>query len=302
MQRHKKEADTLKELFTPAQLSRVLDYKRVPWGKDDISRNMSLYSSGPKAYKILHNLGNPPLPSPRTLRRKAMGVNLMPGFLEPVLGLLKDKEGDDMSKICTFAFDDMKVKREFANHLKMDKFLLPSDYAFMVMAKGLCAKWQQVVYYSFDTNPTPDLVHFIVEKLEGCGLIPVAVVSDLGPHNRVLWEKMKITIDKPYFEKKNGDPVFVFADMPHMVKLLRNHFLDTGFDYKDQKFRVRPVRRLLNAQQVDVRIAHKLSAQHFPGKRNSMRQNVRLAVQLLSNSVQAGIRALKAVLEKRPNC
>lgn len=266
MQRHKKEADTLKELFTPAQLSRVLDYKRVPWGKDDISRNMSLYSSGPKAYQILHNLGNPPLPSPRTLRRKAMGVNLMPGFLEPVLGLLKDKEGDDMSKICTFAFDDMKVKREFAYHLKMDKFFLPSDYAFMVMAKGLCAKWRQVVYYSFDTN-------------------------------RVLWEKMKITIDKPYFEKKNGDPVFVFADMPHMVKLLRNHFLDTGFDYKDQKFRVRPVRRLLNAQQVDVRIAHKLSAQHFPGKRNSMRQNVRLAVQLLSNSVQAGIGALKAVLE-----
>lgn len=76
IRRHKKEADTLKELFTPAQLSRVLDYKRIPWGKEDNLRNMSLYSAGPKAYKIMYNLGNPSLPSTRTLRVKAMDLHV----------------------------------------------------------------------------------------------------------------------------------------------------------------------------------------------------------------------------------
>lgn len=51
---------------------------------------------------------------------------------------------------------------------------------------------------------------------------------------------MKVTVDRPYFDMKDGDLIFVFADMPHMLKLLRNHFLDTGIDYKDKKFRIGP--------------------------------------------------------------
>lgn len=41
-------------------------------------------------------------------------------------------------------------------------------------------KGQQVVYYSFDTNPTEDLLHSIVGNLERCGLIPVAVETNEG--------------------------------------------------------------------------------------------------------------------------
>lgn len=52
---------------------------------------------------------------------RRMHVNILPGFLEPVLSHLNQKEGIKMSRICTISFDEMKVRREFAYQKKLRK-------------------------------------------------------------------------------------------------------------------------------------------------------------------------------------
>lgn len=59
----------------------------------------------------------------------------------------------------------------------------------------------------------------------------VAMVNDLGPTYVRLWNTLGISMEKTYFENPaaHDRKVFAFADAPHMIKLIRNNFLDYGF-------------------------------------------------------------------------
>lgn len=53
--------------------------------------------------------------------------------------------------------------------------------------------------------------------------------------------------------------VHVFADAPHMIKLLRNHFLDSGYLLNGKIINSKPIVDLLgHTQNPDLNIAHKL--------------------------------------------
>ena len=61
-----------------------------------------------------------------------------------------------------------------------------------------------------------------------------AIVSDLGG-SRNLQKNLKISKAKSYFFSPTHlhTKVWVFAGMPHYIKLLRNHFLDKGMKLND---------------------------------------------------------------------
>lgn len=116
---------------------------------------MSLYSAGPKAYKLLMKRGLL-LPAPRTLRKYAEAVHLQPGFLEPVLSNGENADNGN-AKYCTLSFDEMKDKQCYEyDHRK--RVLRPVDQVLVMMVKGLSSNWQQVVYYNFDKKPTKKLI------------------------------------------------------------------------------------------------------------------------------------------------
>lgn len=52
------------------------------------------------------------------------------------------------------------------------------------------------------------------------------MVNDLGPSNVRLWNMLGIGINKPSFTNPaaSGREVFVFADAPHLLKLIRSNF------------------------------------------------------------------------------
>lgn len=134
----------------------------------------------------------------------------------------------------------------------------------------------------------------LLVKLETIGLIPVAMVCDLGPKNRKLWSDMNVTETKPTFETPGKNSLFVFGDAPHLIKSLRNHFIDKGYFVHGKHVGPEPLKRLVSSQRIDIKIAHKLSEKHFP-KESLKRQKVSLATQLFSNSVSAGIRKLASM-------
>lgn len=75
--------------------------------------------------------------------------------------------------------------------------------------------------------------------------------------------------------------IFVFADVPHLIKLLRNHFFDSGFEINGQLYTKRLLEELLALNSRDLKIAFNLTQKHLD-VRNQQQQSVKLAAQIFS--------------------
>jgi len=77
----------------------------------------------------------------------------------------------------------------------------------------------------------------IISKLHDCGFDVVATVNDMGPTNIGLWKSLDVSVSRTFFKHPNtNNNIYVFADVPHLLKLARNHFIDNGFVLKDEKY------------------------------------------------------------------
>lgn len=85
--------------------------------------------------------------------------------------------------------------------------------------------------------------------------------------------------------------IFCFCDVPHLIKLLRNHFLDSGFNLNGKEVKKDCIAKLLEHTSGDLNITHKISELSLTVA-GTKRQNVKLATKLLSHTVaQATSRA-----------
>lgn len=82
--------------------------------------------------------------------------------------------------------------------------------------------------------------------------------------------------------------MFVFADVPHLIKLLRNHFVDTGFMINEKQVKADIISKLLTITSGDVSITHKISEANL-NVSNIKRQKVKLATKLFSHTVAQAI-------------
>lgn len=120
--------------------------------------------------------------------------------------------------------------------------------------------------------------------LEETGFTVVAIVRDLGPCNQRIHTELNLTSGNPYF----GHPstphlkIFVFADIPYMLKLVRNHLLDNSFKLMDGTIiNKKPLEKLLEIQLSDLKPGWILTKQILDVNSNE-RQNVAIATKLLS--------------------
>lgn len=91
------------------------------------------------------------------------------------------------------------------------------------MLRSLFGKWKQPIYYGFDDNHMESKLEKIVVRMENVGFPVVAIVHDLGSTNLRVWNNFKIdpVNSKASFKNPCADrDVFVFADAPHMIKLI----------------------------------------------------------------------------------
>lgn len=99
-------------------------------------------------------------------------------------------------------------------------------------------------------------------------------------------------LDKPWFPNPANidEKIFTFLDVPHLIKLLRNHYLDTGLSYNGQIISSRTIADTLqHTTKSDVSITHKISEEHLSVK-GSARQKVKLATQLFSNTTANAVK------------
>lgn len=82
--------------------------------------------------------------------------------------------------------------------------------------------------------------------------------------------------------------MFVFNDVPHLIKLLRNHFIDSGFIIDNKEVKKDIILNLLSLQSNDLKITHKISAQNLSVV-GAERQKVKLATKLCSHTIAQSI-------------
>ena len=90
------------------------------------------------------------------------------------------------------------------------------------MIRGLFAKWKQPIYYDFDVTMTGVLLKSIISAVENSNIHVAAVTCDMGGKNSKVWKELGVNTEKNFFiNPTTNDKVWVFCDVPHLLKLLR---------------------------------------------------------------------------------
>ncbi|KAJ8891106.1 hypothetical protein PR048_010616, partial [Dryococelus australis] len=238
-------------------------HKRQVWWEDGyIAAAITLRSISGEAYSYLRKKVGIPLPGLSTLRKWTRNVKCAPGVLEEVFTVLRAK-----SQTMTI-FERLTVL-SLANRRKIFR---PCRNLQAIMARGLASKWKKPIFYDFDSKVIRDLLFRDIRKLEERGFIVIAVVCDMGGSNQDLISVVNVSFPNPSGVKRNE---FVFADVPHLIKLLRNNFLDYGIQLRSGTvIRKEPISNIIEDK--ELKLCPKLSDVHLNVKR-SAKQKVKYA-------------------------
>lgn len=116
------------------------------------------------------------------------------------------------------------------------------------------------------------------------------MVSDLGGANRGLHNELQLSESKTYFQNPvTNENIYVFADIPHLLKLIRNNFVDHGFSIDDKVIKKEIVEHTINAASVsDLKITHKMTIENLNCS-GPQRQKVKFAAKLFSHTISCSI-------------
>lgn len=139
---------------------------------------------------------------------------------------------------------------------------------------------------------TKEILEQIVSELFQSNFTVVAISYDMGTGNMALWTKLNVGDDKNcsfFYPCDSSLQIFIFADIPQLIKLARNHLFNQGFVLNKDIINIEYIRALLNISTSELTLAHKLTEHHLQLK-GSMRQRVRPAVEVFTNSVTKAIK------------
>ena len=188
------------------------------------------------------------------------------------------------------------------------------------MARGLLTSWKTPVYFDVDESMRKETIETITTYLEDRGFKVWGVSCDLG--NQPFLSDVQF-YDGFYYFSNPVDPdrkMYIIPDVPHMLKLWRNHLFDKGFYFpKDPHSRIHqmpneftidmlveagewfPLNRgtfdnILKSDNGELKLHHKLTPMHI-NMPTGARTNVRMAAQTLSRSTAVTLQYLHPDLD-----
>jgi hypothetical protein len=269
--------------------------KQVAWTSDEISLAFTLRYLSKRCYLFIKRKMKVPLPGLSTLQRWASKFVIDQGLFVSVFKYLEVASSSfkEHERVVVLQFDEIKVKKVMEYDSKNDQIVGPHSQMHVISARGLFANWKQPLYVNFDTQVTKEILSKIIIKLKETGYIVKACVSDMGGGNVGLWKQLEITTEKTYFipDPSSNEKVYLFADAPHVLKLIRNWFLDTGFKLSNEQLvQKEPVSTILHMEEnEDLKVCHKLMTAHLTVQK-AERQNVRKACELMSHTTATALR------------
>uniref|UniRef100_T1IQE0 Transposable element P transposase n=1 Tax=Strigamia maritima TaxID=126957 RepID=T1IQE0_STRMM len=81
---------------------------------------------------------------------------------------------------------------------------------------------------------TGELLTEIIKEIQKIGFTVIAIVSNMGGKNNKVWNDLNVNVNKTYFKNPDCERnIWVFCDVPHLLKLMRNHLVDEGLRLAD---------------------------------------------------------------------
>lgn len=281
--------NVLKDTLTSNQIDLITEErKRVRWTKAELSKFFTLRDLGKRAYQYLRDDLNFPAASISTLQRYGRTLNLKQGILNDVINLLKNITVDlpECHRECVLSFDEMKVNRILEYDPASDEVLGPHNYLQVVMARGLFKNWKQPVFIGFDQQMTKEILFELIKRLYAIKINVVAIVSDNCQSNIGCWKDLGAhDYCHPFFSHPiTKCNIYVFPDAPHLLKLIRNWLIDTGFEYNNKLIKADKLFELVAYRNAaELTPVHKLTQNHLVMTPQE-RQNVRRAAEVLSRT------------------
>ncbi|CAH1955273.1 unnamed protein product [Acanthoscelides obtectus] len=274
----------VKKVFSENQIKKLENHKRITWSVSEISNAISMYAAGPRAYRLSLKRGFP-YPAVSTLKQWLRKIKLDPGILKNAIKITEFVDMTENDRVCTIVFDEMKVRTEYLYDQTKDCIMKPYDYVQVVLIRGIFKSWMQPVFYNFDCKMTSDILMGIIKFVEESGFHVVAMVSDLGA-NRGLHNELNVSNTKPYFTNpSNNEKIFVMADIPQLLKLIRNNFVAHGFLINNKPIKKEIVEQTINATSgSDLKIT--IDQLNVTGPQ---RQRVKYAAKLFSHTMSSAI-------------
>jgi len=100
----------------------------------------------------------------------------------------------------------------------------------VMIVRGLVSNWKQPVHYSYDSSMKEEVLHNVISILYDSGYNVVAMTNDMGSTNVALWKTFSVSHENQFvIHSKTGQKIHTFAEVPHLVKLIRNNLIDHGF-------------------------------------------------------------------------
>ena len=275
---------------------------------------LTLQFYSPKAYSYVRSTFNSCLPHPNTIRKWYQCFDANPGFTAEAFNALREKVKANENKIvCNLVTDEMSIRKlkEFdGNNVQgyVDFGVgidVPGDtsvlctQALVFLLVALNGGWKLPVGYFLVDGVTGEqranLVRMCLSNCHEVGIEVVSMTFDGCPANIAMARELGCSFNlgqlKTYFpHPETQQPIYVFLDPCHMVKLIRNTleskkvFQDNSGGLIKWQYFVE-----LNTLQENEKfhLANKLTTRHIDFKNQVMK--VKLAVQLLSASVAKAI-------------
>lgn len=269
----------------------------------------------PKAYDYIREIfGSKLLPTRRTIQKWYQTVDCEAGFSEEALKFLKTK-CKEKKLLFSLMIDEMSIRKRI--HWDGKKFLgyttspddtkddgTPAKEVLVFMLNCVNERWKIPVGYFFISSMggarKANLVKVCLNSLHEVGAQVISLTFDGAASNKFMAENLGAAIHNPdklrtsFPHPATNEPVFIFLDPPHALKLVRNALgtYKTLYDEDGQIIRWADFENLVKIQEEKgLHLGCKATRRHLNWQREKMR--VKLAAQTFSESTARAMRYLR---------
>ena len=305
--------DSIKDAFV--RIMNGNSHQKFPSSLRNFALTLHFYS--PRAYDFVRENFASALPHPSTIKRWYSAVGGGPGFTKEVQDSLKIKVSRSKGPvICGLVMDEMSIKKnvewtgnklsglvDFGCNLNDDN-LPEAKNVLVFLVNCLNEKWKMPVGYFCITTlnkfELANLVNLCLEHLHSTGVSIVSLTFDGAPSKIAMAEHLECNLQSYndlrtwFLHPVTAQPVYIFLDPSHMIKLVRNALSSMSFlDNDNGIISWCYLEKLVAHQEKEgLHAGNKIRRSHIYYKDQIMK--VKLATQTLSNSVSTALLYLKS--------
>jgi len=185
-----------------------------------------------------------------SLQRWAKNIDMRNGILRMMQ--LNSQTLQDYEKLTVLMFDEVKISSTMEYDVLRDEVVGRHSQMQVVMVRGIASRWKQPIFVGFDQKMTKSILFSIIDRLDQIGFNVLCCVSDYGGGNVGLWKTLDVTYENPICSTPSGKEFVFIPDAPHILKLIRNWLLGTGFQLNEQLINKKPLESLIKQTATEI--------------------------------------------------